>query len=1317
MGITSLGITVPSVLTVTPSSLSSPGTFAFNYASGLSPNQVLAVNSSGAAGLVSILPAVNGSNLTNLPFESLTTNGTSGQATLSSGVLNIPQYSITSLPFSSITGTIAATQIAASPVAGDCPEFNGSAVVWSSCGAGSSTLFDVNGTSLISQSTVNFESGTDITVTNPSAGNVQFAFSGTLPLGQAAVANQWLNSYNASTGQFTVAQPEFSNISGIISLTQLAITGLTGNENQVLAVNTSGTMGLTSITGAMLPAPTNTTLGGVESGGPVSDEWISQITTSGAVVLSQPSFANISGTCQISQGCTGQTTAAAAFDALAPATSTGGMIIGTGPNAYGNLAIGSNGTCLTSNGTTAVWGSCSSGSGVTLETNGSNNSSQTVLNLINSTATNGITLSQTNTTGGTVQLGLSGTLTIPGGGTGQTTAGAAFNALSPLTTLGQIIYGAASGAATALNGNTTTTTEFLSQTGTGSASAAPIWVQVQFSNIGATIAPSQIASSPVTNDCPQYNGTTMVWFACGTGGSPTFSSITSGTNTGAAMTVGSGATLLPSGTGSIGATTLYAGSNILPLGTSAPGTNTFAEWNGTSIVWGSPSGSGTVSSCGTAGANAYYAATGTTVSCDATFLIASTTNTVSIAPASGQDAVALQVSPTVASPTADIFQAYLAGATPSTTCSTNSKCAFAVQANGNIYMLGNSLKLGVTNQASASNVILPGGTPAQSYAEFISAALNPPSAPTAAPASGGSLPASTQYDVEVTYTNGAGETTVSTATLTNATSSTCPTSGNCEILVTSPVASTNPTDYNVYVKTSGGSNYFLQNTSGPVAIGTNYTMTSENTSSPNPPNSNSTGGAFNTFLSMSAEGSGVLCTSSTTPSSDCSSGQYLLNQSSVTGGTGITVANNGTGITITATGGGSMTWPSAAGISVYSGSSSWGTSLGETDGDLIAGVSGAWTVTNALPNGVTATTQTTGDNSTKVATDAFVLANAGSGGASAPSFGYDNSSGSSGLTGALTGTSFTLSSAPVNAAGLFFYVNGLLQVEGTGTTPDYNFSGTTITCCYISGTLTAPGSSANLQAVWYTSSGGGSSAWSSLTAATANLAIDNTSFTTNIGSSLTASAFQWNQDTAATISANVKSPGLKLCGNTWNGASIADCWLIQETTGTSGSNNQSLLSFSQSGSTNSGFAPKLGIQGGLNLQPTAAETNDNGTLYVNQFAGSTVPFSLFQRNSVTEYEVDNSGSLVLNSGGGSHIKQVASNGDLSGVISISSSTSGTHTFAVNYSSAPVCTVTQQGLSASPTVYFGVGVTTSTITVYASASGTYSVGYTCIGNPN
>lgn len=46
---------------------------------------------------------------------------------------------------------------------------------------------------------------------------------------------------------------------------------------------------------------------------------------------------------------------------------------------------------------------------------------------------------------------------------------------NPMTTLGDVIYGAASGTATRLAGNITAAKQFLSQTGTGSVSAAPVW--------------------------------------------------------------------------------------------------------------------------------------------------------------------------------------------------------------------------------------------------------------------------------------------------------------------------------------------------------------------------------------------------------------------------------------------------------------------------------------------------------------------------------------------------------------------------------------------------------------------------------------------------------------------------------------------------------------------------------------------------------------------------------------------------------------------------------------------------------------------------
>lgn len=93
-----------------------------------------------------------------------------------------------------------------------------------------------------------------------------------------------------------------------------------------------------------------------------------------------------------------------------------------------------------------------------------------------------------NLTGDITSSGLTttyaGTVPINKGGTGQTTANPAFNALSPLTTLGDVLYGAASGVGTRLAGNITATKQFLSQTGTGIISAAPAWSTVTKTDVG-----------------------------------------------------------------------------------------------------------------------------------------------------------------------------------------------------------------------------------------------------------------------------------------------------------------------------------------------------------------------------------------------------------------------------------------------------------------------------------------------------------------------------------------------------------------------------------------------------------------------------------------------------------------------------------------------------------------------------------------------------------------------------------------------------------------------------------------------------------------
>jgi hypothetical protein len=81
---------------------------------------------------------------------------------------------------------------------------------------------------------------------------------------------------------------------------------------------------------------------------------------------------------------------------------------------------------------------------------------------------------------------------ITDGGTGASTKAPAFDALSPMNTLGDMIYGGASGTGTQLAGNITTTKKFLSQTGTGAVSAAMVWDDIVQANVGGLTT----ASSP-----------------------------------------------------------------------------------------------------------------------------------------------------------------------------------------------------------------------------------------------------------------------------------------------------------------------------------------------------------------------------------------------------------------------------------------------------------------------------------------------------------------------------------------------------------------------------------------------------------------------------------------------------------------------------------------------------------------------------------------------------------------------------------------------------------------------------------------------------
>ena len=104
----------------------------------------------------------------------------------------------------------------------------------------------------------------------------------------------------------------------------------------------------------------------------------------------------------------------------------------------------------------------------------------------------------------------------------------------------------------------------------------------------------------------------------------------------------------------------------------------------------------------------------------------------------------------------------------------------------------------------------------------------------------------------------------------------------------------------------------------------------------------------------------------------------------------------------------------------------------------------------------------------------------------------------------------------------------------------------------------------------------GSTAWSALTNAAASLSLTNTGFNSTFTQGAS-DLWTW-QNTASTSSGTVaqNSPSHKLCGEYYNGtADAADCWAFQDQVGT-GTNGQSLLVLTHSGSGNSFNGIKFG---------------------------------------------------------------------------------------------------------------------------------------------
>lgn len=224
----------------------------------------------------------------------------------------------------------------------------------------------------------------------------------------------------------------------------------------------------------------------------------------------------------------------------------------------------------------------------------------------------------------TLTLGWTGTLAIARGGTGAATKTAAFNNLTPNTTLGDLSYHNGTDEVR-LAGNTTTTKQFLSQTGNGTVSAAPAWSTIAGTDItgaaltktddtnvtltlGGTPATALLRAASITvgwtgtlavdrGGSGRGTATAFMPLAGGTTATGAHQSISAGTTTGQALLY-QGAAALPS----FGAINLAGGANIvsgvLPVANGGTGQSSYLNGE---ILIGNTTGNTLVKATLTAG--------------------------------------------------------------------------------------------------------------------------------------------------------------------------------------------------------------------------------------------------------------------------------------------------------------------------------------------------------------------------------------------------------------------------------------------------------------------------------------------------------------------------------------------------------------------------------------------------------------------------------------------------------------------------------------------------------------------------------------------
>ena len=251
---------------------------------------------------------------------------------------------------------------------------------------------------------VNNSSGA-LTITNNASATIDIVPpGGAAQLGATSIATSagtWgIYSFLPGTYNFSIPTADFGNATitnavwnGTTIGTAYGGTGLTtftGANNALFST------GASTLTAGTLPVAaggtgiTSATANGIVYGNGTSALQITAAGDTGQVLLgntgSAPSWGSvpagsITGTLPIANGGTGQTTAAAAFNALSPITTTGDLIVGNGTNSATRLGIGSTGQVLTVSGGTTVWSTPASGGGTITRTDFTATAGQTVFSV------------------------------------------------------------------------------------------------------------------------------------------------------------------------------------------------------------------------------------------------------------------------------------------------------------------------------------------------------------------------------------------------------------------------------------------------------------------------------------------------------------------------------------------------------------------------------------------------------------------------------------------------------------------------------------------------------------------------------------------------------------------------------------------------------------------------------------------------------------------------------------------------------------------------------------------------------------------------